>query len=86
MQKRNMAFIGEVATKGGVERFLKDFLYLGGRQTKPRFLLLDGCIHHLNDLKCFGRAYKMGFQSDEHIKTDKIEIIKKKVISFMLKF
>lgn len=68
-ETQRMAFDGEVATKGGVERFRGFYISDGKTDETPlSFAVTDLHTHHLNDLKCFERAYKMGFQSDEHKK------------------
>lgn len=60
-ETQRMAFDGEVATKGGVERF-KGFYISDGKtdETPLSFAVTDLHTHHLNDLKCFEKAYKMG--------------------------
>lgn len=60
-ETQRMAFDGEVATKGGVERF-KGFYISDGKtdETPLSFAVTDLHTHHLNDLKCFEQAYKMG--------------------------
>ncbi len=59
---KRMAFDGEVATKGGVERFKGFYISDGKTDETPLSLLwLILHTHHLNDLKCFERAYKCGF-------------------------
>jgi len=52
-----MAFDGEVATKGGVERF-KGFYISDGKtdETPLSFAVTDLHTHHLNDLKCFVKS------------------------------
>ena len=70
MQKRNAwHLMARSQQKGGVERF-KGFYISDGKtdETPLSFAVTDLHTHHLNDLKCFERAYKMGFQSDEHKK------------------
>lgn len=60
-ETQRMAFDGEVATKGGVDRF-KGFYISDGKtdETPLSFAVTDLHTHHLNDLKCFEQAYKMG--------------------------
>lgn len=60
-ETQRMAFDGEVATKGGVERF-KGFYISDGKtdETPLSFAVTDLHKHHLNDLKCFEQAYKIG--------------------------
>ena len=68
-ETQRMAFDGEVATKGGVERFRGFYISDGKTDETPlSFAVTDLHTYHLNDLKCFEKAYKMGLQSDEHKK------------------
>lgn len=60
-ETQRMAFDGEVATKGGVERFKGFYISDGKTDEAPlSFAVTDLHTHHLNDLKCFERVYKMG--------------------------
>lgn len=60
-ETQRMAFDGEVATKGGVDRF-KGFYTMDGKtdETPLSFAVTDLHTYHLNDLKCFEKSYKLG--------------------------
>lgn len=69
---QRMAF-GEVATAGNVEDF-RGFYTCDGLTNQPmKFYVCDLYSHGFNELGAFERAYKMGFQSDEHKKQTKQE-------------
>lgn len=64
---QRMAF-GEVATAGNIEDF-RGFYTCDGLTNQPmKFYVCDLYSHGFNELGAFERAYKMGFQSDEHKK------------------
>ena len=64
-ETQRMAFDGEVATKGGVDRF-KGFYISDGKtdETPLSFAVTDLHKYNLNRLECFKRAYEIGLELD----------------------
>lgn len=64
-ENQRMAFDGEVATKGNIERF-KGFYVSDGKTEQPMlFHVPDLHSHGLNDLKIIKKAYELGFSGNQ---------------------